>query len=86
MFIKDSVVFKNKENTKNSFFCAVCKFPLVSQQDFLKHAEYNCCQKCFLDFVESRKDDWISGWRPERNVLRDKINFRKQVMLNINNK
>ena len=86
MFIKDEVVFINLQNLKDEFYCAVCNFPLTSQQDFEKNENYKCCQRCFLDFAESRKKEWLSGWRPEKAILRQKINFRKQVMTKINNK
>ncbi len=86
MFIKNDIIFKNMQKIKDNFYCTVCKLPLVSQQDFEKNELFECCQNCFLNFVESRKEDWIAGWRPEKSVLRKKINFRKQVMTKINNK
>ena len=86
MFIKDEVVFINLQNLKDDLYCKLCKFPLTSQQDFEKNEKYKCCQNCFLDFAESRKEEWLSGWRPDKLALREKINFRKQVMTKINNK
>ena len=74
----------NNVKKRENFYCNLCNYPLLSKEDFELNEEYNCCEECFLTFVESRKQQWEKGWRPEKSKLdsyilvRNKIN-RKEI-------
>jgi hypothetical protein len=83
MYIKDKVVFINKiEHSKDSFYCDLCKHVLTSMDDFNYHKEYNTCNECYLTFVESRKKEWLTGWRPDKQKIKEYILFRKSIFKN----
>ena len=51
----------NKEPRKN---CPVCgAFPKKSMDDVCL-VKFECCYKCFIQYVEGREERWIKGWRP----------------------
>ena len=29
-------------------------------------SKFECCFKCYIDYVEGREDRWKSGWRPNK--------------------
>jgi len=61
------------------FYCDLCSYPLLSQKDFEKSKEYDCCYDCYLTFAESRRVDWKNGWRPEKTKLRDYILLKQKL-------
>lgn len=79
MFTK--IKFSESTNDNNTFFCNLCKFPLITFLDFEKQEEYDCCQNCYMQFVESRKKEWQEGWRPKRKEVDSYIRLRNNVTL-----
>ena len=79
MYINHKVIFKDKTgSSKDHFFCALCKFTLVSHQDFTCSKEWEgICNECYLTFIESRKKEWKEGWRPDKETLETHIYNRK---------
>jgi hypothetical protein len=57
-------------------FCSVCKYVLKTHLDETANEKYECCHDCFLRFAEARKDEWLQGWRPKKEVL-DSIRIEK---------
>ena len=78
MYINNKVTIINKTEV-NNFFCSICNFPLITIDDFKKNDEYDCCEECFLKFVEPRKQEWLAGYRPTKERIDEYINFRKQL-------
>ena len=64
---------------KERFYCEICKFPLLSSEDFEKDNEYKCCQECYLQFAESRREEWKNGWRPKKSVVNSYISIRRKI-------
>tara|TARA_R110001599_G_scaffold340822_1_gene561461 strand:- start:1051 stop:1314 length:264 start_codon:yes stop_codon:yes gene_type:complete len=85
MYTAHKVLFNDNGLAKDSFFCKLCKFVLVGRVDFLKNKEYECCGECYLTFVESRKDLWKEGWRPDKTALDEYIYKRTQLIIGVNN-
>ena len=59
--IKVSKKLLNRESLKS---CPVCgSFPKKSMDDvcFIK---FECCSKCYIQYVEDREERWLKGWRP----------------------
>ena len=75
------VNFKNFKN-KCDFFCALCNFPLQLFQDFETSEEWDgVCRECYLTFVESRRNKWKEGWRPDKETLEEYIYTRKRNLI-----
>lgn len=66
-------------NLKEDFYCNLCNYPLLSQEDFEKNKDYKCCYECYLEFAESRREKWKNGWRPEKTKLRDYILLKQKL-------
>ena len=70
MSIINKVYFiDDTENKKLGLFCSFCDFILVTAQDIESQRENDCCENCWMNFGESRKKDWQSGWRPDQETL-----------------
>ena len=52
----------NKDNKIN---CPVCSNMLRTVNDDIYMLKYDCCEKCFFQYVDGREDRWLKGWRPE---------------------
>ena len=62
--IKISKKLLNRESLKN---CPVCgAFPKKSMDDVCL-VKFECCNKCYIQYVEGREDRWTKGWRPHEN-------------------
>ena len=51
----------NRDKTKN---CPVCGSYLKTIKDDIYMAKHECCESCFIQYVEDREERWLSGWRP----------------------
>tara|TARA_B100000674_G_scaffold499117_1_gene541960 strand:- start:3167 stop:3421 length:255 start_codon:yes stop_codon:yes gene_type:complete len=79
MYVSDKIKFIDNTGKKDEFYCKICTFPFLSFSDFEKQKEYGCCYECYLKFAESRKKEWLNGWRPDKNVVKEYIKIRKQL-------
>ena len=62
--IKISKKLLNRESLKN---CPVCgSFPKKSMDDVCL-VKFECCSKCYIQYVEDREERWLKGWRPDEN-------------------
>jgi hypothetical protein len=60
--IKISKKLLNRESLK---CCPVCgSFPKVSMDDVCL-VKFDCCNNCYIKYVEDREERWLQGWRPE---------------------
>ena len=64
---------------KERFYCTVCQYPLLSSEDFEKDSEYECCHECYLQFAESRREEWKNGWRPKKADVNSYISIRRKL-------
>ncbi len=44
--------------------CPVCESYSFSGQDDLYMTKFQCCFKCYIQYIEGREERWKSGWRP----------------------
>jgi hypothetical protein len=72
------------EVKKEDFYCGLCKYPLIISNDFETSDEYQCCFNCYLEFVESRKNMWKQGWRPDKKELDSYISIRHKIHKKVN--
>ena len=47
--------------------CSVCKKRLRTVKDDIYNSKFECCQKCYIQYVEDREERWLNGWRPGDN-------------------
>ncbi|MBL97601.1 MAG: hypothetical protein CMF52_07275 [Legionellales bacterium] len=61
--IKVSKKLLNRESLRT---CPVCgSFPKNTMDDVCL-VKFQCCNNCYIKFVEGREERWLSGWRPEK--------------------
>lgn len=53
----------------NKSVCTICS-NILKQRDMLFETKYECCQNCYVHYVEGREERWKQGWRPD-NVKRN---------------
>jgi|TARA_R110000824_G_scaffold15528_7_gene65246 formate dehydrogenase maturation protein FdhE len=60
--IKISKKLLNRESLKN---CPVCgSYPKKSMDDVCL-VKFDCCNNCYIKYVEDREERWQKGWRPD---------------------
>lgn len=53
-------------NVETKRICDTCStYSFDKGDDFYMH-KYDCCQNCFIQYVEGREERWQSGWRPTK--------------------
>jgi hypothetical protein len=62
--IDDIVIRKRRTNKEDHRSCPVCKTYSFSAADDLYMNRFDCCEQCYINFVEFREERWKSGWRP----------------------
>ena len=61
VFVTKKLLRKESNRT-----CPVCSAYSFDKQDDLYMSKFQCCFKCYIDYVEGREDRWKSGWRPNK--------------------
>ena len=55
---------ENSRGQKLTMFCPVCGSYSTSSRDDLYFNKFDCCEKCYIEYVEGREERWKTGWRP----------------------
>ena len=53
-----------RESTKRT--CPVCTEYSFKIRDDVFMNKFDCCHKCYIQWIEGREDRWKTGWRPNR--------------------
>ena len=62
--IKVSKKLLNRESLR---CCPVCgSYPKKSMDDVCL-TKFECCNTCYLQYVEGREERWLKGWRPNED-------------------
>ena len=64
--INGFLVSKKLLNKESNRTCPVCKVYSFNSQDDIYMNRYDCCHKCYVQWVEFREERWASGWRPNK--------------------
>ena len=51
-------------NKNSSRSCPVCSIYSFKSNDDVYMSKFNCCEKCYIQWVEGREERWKTGWRP----------------------
>jgi len=46
--------------------CPVCSSYSFSGQDDLYMNKFQCCFRCYVQYIEGREERWKTGWRPNK--------------------
>jgi hypothetical protein len=46
--------------------CPVCDTYSFYGRDDLYMNKFECCEKCYIQWVEGREERWLTGWRPDK--------------------
>ena len=64
----EGVLISKKLITKESNrSCPVCNTYSYKSNDDVYMSKFDCCEKCYIQWVEGREDRWKKGWRPNAN-------------------
>tara|TARA_R100000388_G_scaffold94956_1_gene84437 strand:- start:2659 stop:3039 length:381 start_codon:yes stop_codon:yes gene_type:complete len=55
-----------KRESKRS--CPVCNTYSFKSNDDVYMSKFDCCEKCYIQWVEDREDRWKQGWRPNNET------------------
>ena len=62
----DGVLISKKLITKESKrSCPVCNVYSFKSNDDVYMSKFDCCEKCYIKWVEDREERWLTGWRPK---------------------
>ena len=61
---KGFLIARDLLDKKSERQCPVCEVYSFHQVDDLYMNKFECCQACFIKWVEGREERWLAGWRP----------------------
>jgi hypothetical protein len=59
------LITKKLLNKERKINCSACFNLLRKINDEIYMLKYDCCEACFIEYVEGREERWLKGWRPE---------------------
>jgi len=59
------LITKKLLNRERKINCPVCGALVRKVNDDIYLLKYDCCEECYIDYVEDREDRWLTGWRPK---------------------
>tara|TARA_R110000824_G_C15153716_1_gene671294 strand:+ start:581 stop:988 length:408 start_codon:yes stop_codon:yes gene_type:complete len=62
VFVPRKLINKNSERS-----CPVCSIYSFKSVDDVYMTKFECCFKCYIQWVEGREERWKRGWRPNEN-------------------
>jgi hypothetical protein len=74
-------IIKPKHFSKKRTFCCLCETVLRNVLDFESSDKYGCCEECRLKWVEARREEYLAGWRPDKESIIEEIEKRKSIPL-----
>ena len=60
--IKVSKKLFNRDSLQH---CSVCSSLARKVLDDVCLLKYDCCYKCYIQYIEDREERWEKGWRPQ---------------------
>ena len=59
-------ITRNLINKEINRVCPVCDTYSFSGRDDLYMNKFECCEKCYIQWIEDREERWLEGWRPDK--------------------
>jgi hypothetical protein len=60
VFIPKKLITKNSKRS-----CPVCSVYSFKSNDDVYMSKFDCCEKCYIQWIEGREERWKTGWRPK---------------------
>ena len=61
----DGILISKKLLTRESKrSCPVCNTYSFKSNDDVYMSKFDCCEKCYIQWIEGREERWKQGWRP----------------------
>ena len=64
------LIHKKLIKKRKGKYCSTCRAKVKNLDDDTCYTKYETCFKCYVTYIEGRKDRWEKGWRPQ-NVTRN---------------
>ena len=64
--VKGFFMAKKLLNREIKIICSVCETRLKTVRDDIYMNKFDCCEKCYVNYVEHREKRWLNGWRPNQ--------------------
>lgn len=61
VFVPKKLIKKNSNRS-----CPVCNVYSFKSNDDVYMSKFQCCEKCYIQWVEDREERWLKGWRPNQ--------------------
>jgi len=59
------LITKKLLNRDRRINCTTCGEMIRRINDDVYLIKYDCCEQCYINYVEDREKRWLKGWRPE---------------------
>ena len=53
-------------NSESNRTCPTCSTYSFNKADDFYMYKFECCELCFIKWVEGREERWLEGWRPNQ--------------------
>ena len=61
------LISKKLLNKDNNRTCPICDTYSFKIRDDVYMNKYECCYKCYIQWIEGREERWVEGWRPKKD-------------------
>ena len=78
---KDYIFIKENNDQASGIFCQVCNFLIRTSDDAQTFSKWNACHDCYLRFIESRKEAWANGWRPNNEDIEKLYSEKSRIFI-----
>ena len=63
VFVPKKLIKKNSNRS-----CPICNVYSFKSNDDVYMSKFECCEKCYIQWIEGREDRWNDGWRPNNET------------------
>ena len=63
IFIPKKLLIKESNRS-----CPICKTYSFKSNDDVYMTKFDCCEKCYIQWIEGREERWKIGWRPNNEI------------------
>jgi len=60
------LISKKLLNKDSNRTCPICDTYSFKIRDDVYMNKYECCYRCYIQWIEGREQRWTEGWRPEK--------------------
>jgi len=59
------LISKKLFNKDDNRTCPVCSLYSFETRDDIYMKKFDCCFRCYIQYIEGREERWQTGWRPK---------------------